>query len=171
MNQYLIYEILFYGFMGLTLLSAITIIFAKNVLYAAFSLLVSLFGVAALFVLMGADFLGIAQIMIYIGGILVLMIFGVMLTNRLNGKPIITANKNVLVSLILGMVTFGFLGLVFSQFEWAKRPWMQADAVADGSIRALGIATMTNFILPFELVAVMLLVALIAGTYLAKRAR
>ncbi|GJM60778.1 MULTISPECIES: NADH-quinone oxidoreductase subunit J [Persicobacter] len=163
------YSLIFYGFSALVLVSALNILLTKNVLYAAFSLLVSLFGVAALYVLMGADFIGIAQIMIYIGGILVLMIFGVMLTTKLKGEPILTQNRNVLSSLLVGTGLSTFLGLIFSQFEWANRPWIDQTALAEGSIRKLGIATMTDFLLPFELIAIMLLVALVAGTYLAKK--
>ena len=72
----------FYGFSALAIGAALTILFTRNVMYAALCLFIALLGVAALYVLAGADFLAITQLLIYVGGVLVLLIFGVMLTHR-----------------------------------------------------------------------------------------
>ena len=79
-------QFVFIAFMVLTLASALVVLLTKNVLYAAFSLLGTFLGVSALYVLAGADFLAVAQILVYVGGVLVLLIFGVMLTNQQGNK-------------------------------------------------------------------------------------
>jgi NADH-quinone oxidoreductase subunit K len=76
--------IVFYVFAFITLGSAFVVVFSRNIIYSAFSLLFTFFGVAGLYVLLNADFLAVTQILIYVGGILVLLLFGVMLTNRVN---------------------------------------------------------------------------------------
>ena len=75
-------QLAFYAFAVLSIFGAFAVLFTKSVLHAAFFLLLTLLGVAGLFVLASADFLAIAQIMIYVGGVLVLVIFGVMLTHK-----------------------------------------------------------------------------------------
>jgi NADH-quinone oxidoreductase subunit J len=69
-------QLAFFVFAGITVAGAFYLLFTKNVLYAAFSLLLTLLGIAGLFVFAGADFLAVSQIMIYVGGILILLIFG-----------------------------------------------------------------------------------------------
>ena len=85
-----IITIAFYFFAILIIASGIVVVLSKNVMHSAFALMFTFFSVAGLYVLLNADFLAITQIMIYIGGILVLIIFGVMLTTRITGVDIKT---------------------------------------------------------------------------------
>ena len=78
-----LFDIVFYLFAFITVVSAFIVVFSKNIIYSAFSLLFAFVGVAGLYVLLYADFLAITQVMIYVGGILVLLLFGVMLTSKL----------------------------------------------------------------------------------------
>ena len=82
------YDIIFYAFAILTIVSAVGVVFSRSIVYAAFSLLFTFFGVAALYVLLAADFLAITQILLYVGGILVLVVFGIMLTSRANRREV-----------------------------------------------------------------------------------
>ena len=84
---------LFYAFAAFTVLSAAGVAFSKNILYSAFALLGTLFGVAALYVFLAADFVAGAQFLIYIGGVLVLILFAVMLTNRI--ADVAVSNRSV----------------------------------------------------------------------------
>ena len=77
-----LYTIAFYLFAFITLASASIVVFSKNILYSGFSLLFTFVGVAGLYVLLMAGFLAITQLMIYVGGILVLVLFGIMLTMK-----------------------------------------------------------------------------------------
>src|SRR5690606_28039474 len=99
-------ENLFYFFACITVLSALMVLWTKNVLYAAFSLIITFMGVAAMYVFAGADFIAVAQILIYVGGILVLIIFGVMLTNRLLGQSVNTESHNRFMGYLIGGVVF-----------------------------------------------------------------
>ena len=77
-----LYTILFYMFAVITLGSACIVVFSRNIVRSAFALLFAFFGVAALYVFLLADFIAVTQLLIYVGGILVLILFAVMLTNR-----------------------------------------------------------------------------------------
>ena len=76
-------DIVFWVFAILTVGSAAVVVSARSLIYSAFALLFTFFGVAGLYVLLGADFLAAAQLLVYVGGILVLLLFGVMLTHRI----------------------------------------------------------------------------------------
>src|SRR6266566_9119307 len=76
-------QVIFYFFAVLTVASAAIVVFSSSLIYSAFALLFTFFGVAALYVFLGADFLAATQLVIYVGGILILLLFGVMLTHKL----------------------------------------------------------------------------------------
>ena len=75
--------VIFYLFAAITVCSAAFVVFTRNVIYSAFSLLFTFFGVAALYVFLSADFIAVTQVVVYVGGILVLLLFGVMFTNSI----------------------------------------------------------------------------------------
>src|SRR5512135_2345235 len=77
-------QIVFYFFAAMTVTSAAVVVFSRNLIHNAFALLFTFFGVAGLYVFLGADFLAATQMVIYVGGILVLLIFGVMLTQKIS---------------------------------------------------------------------------------------
>jgi len=83
MDNTLLVQIIFYFFAAMTIASAAVVVFARSLIRSAFALLFTFFGVAALYACLGADFLAATQLVIYVGGILVLLLFGVMLTHKL----------------------------------------------------------------------------------------
>ena len=162
---------LFYAFAALTLGAALVILFTRNLLYAAFSLIFCFLGVAAIYVLSGADFLGVTQIVVYVGGVLILLIFGVMLTNRISGKAVVTGLHNQfwgyllpagLLVLLLG--TMGQLDLP----DWAVRAQEKGHIVQTSTVEPIGVQLMTQYVLAFELAGVLLLLALIGAALLAR---
>lgn len=161
----------FYGFSTLAILSALFILFTKNLIYAAFALFLAFLGVAALYVLAGADFLGVTQVMIYVGGILVLLIFGIMLTQKSDksadpSKPnrIEVLIKREFWGFLLGTGFFIFLLKVIFTSDFR----MAGDSInSKSTIKTIGVELMTSHLLPFEIAAVLLLVALIGAAYLA----
>jgi NADH-quinone oxidoreductase subunit J len=190
-----LFDIMFYLFGVVTVVSAVFTCFAKNIVYAAFSLLFTFFGVAGLYILLSADFLAVSQLMIYVGGILVLIVFGVMLTNRTNDLSMPRELKRKLPAAI---VTLALLFVVLSitlttkwtsvkEQPWASSPWKtnaveQAVGQEQGSVREvldrngsqgtsleIGKLLMTDYALPFELVSIVLLVALIGAAMIARR--
>lgn len=164
----------FYGFAALTIGGAIAMLLTRNVLYAAFFLLLTLLGVAALFVLAGADFLAIAQIMIYVGGVLVLVIFGVMLTHKREPQAatdsqqpnrILTLNRNWVGVLLVAMPLFLALYTLLTRTNFAIMN--QPSPVWRTTVDTIGKQLMTEYIVQFEIVGILLLAALVGATYLA----
>mgnify|MGYP000870753705 FL=1 len=160
-----LYDLIFYLFAAVTLLSAAVVVSSKNIIYSAFSLVLTFFGVAGLYILLGADFIGVVQILVYVGGIMILLLFGVMLTNKITSVDIRTGTINVLPSAIAIGV---FMGLVTSIMIWTK--WVSFPTETPlTTTNELGKLLITEYVLIFELLAILLLVALIGAASIARR--
>src|SRR5947209_14848599 len=107
------FDVIFYIFAIITLAGAFITALAKNIVYAAFALLFTFFGVAGLYVMANADFLAVTQLLVYVGGILILLIFGVMLTSRIGTVDIRVSNGSKWVAGILAVGIFAILGAAF----------------------------------------------------------
>jgi NADH-quinone oxidoreductase subunit J len=165
MDKNLLSQIVFYCFAALTIGSAIKVVFARSLMQSAFALLFTFFGVAALYAYLGADFLAATQMVIYVGGILVLILFGIMLTNKLYDLNIKTASFQIWPAVIVVLVVFGALGFVMLDTRWFR-----GDAALEGSsTAAIGDLLMKDFILPFEVASILLLVALIGAAMIVRR--
>jgi NADH:ubiquinone oxidoreductase subunit 6 (subunit J) len=163
-------ELIFYVFAALTILCAGSIIFIKNVLYCALCLLGCFLGIAALYVFAFADFLAIAQIMIYIGGVLVLLIFGIMLSRRLAGDKFIAAeSRNKLVGIFVGAAFFGLLTYLLIKVNFSEIRWIASYQTIkpQSSVRTIGKNLITDYSLPFEATGIILMVALIGAAFIA----
>ncbi|MCX6138486.1 MAG: NADH-quinone oxidoreductase subunit J [Ignavibacteriales bacterium] len=159
-------DIIFYFLAIVVIASASVVVFSRNILYSAFSLLFTFVGVAGLYVLLTADFLAITQLVVYVGGILVLILFGVMLTNNVFNVDIKTGSIKTLPALVLTAVMAGVLCGIFFFTQWTVRP---SEVVPTSTAPAIGMALMTGYILPFEVASVVLLVAMIGAAMIARR--
>lgn len=171
----MLYIIIFYAFVLLTVLSAGVVLLTRNVLYAAFSLMITFLSIAALYVTVGADFLAVTQLMVYVGGILILLIFGVMLTRKprheSSNRPnvVLTESRNVLLSIALAGGIFGLLMITLLRGNFGLAEQRNFDPrPLDSKVMAVGMGLMTNFVLPFELIGVLLMMALMGAAYLTK---
>ncbi|WP_223815906.1 NADH-quinone oxidoreductase subunit J family protein [Adhaeribacter rhizoryzae] len=143
----------------------------KNVLYAAFGLLVTLLSLAAIFVLLFADFVAITQLMVYVGGVLVLILFGVMLSNQVQGRAVQSESVNGISGALVAGILFGGLAYLILSADYL---YLEGINVADAapvntksSIIAIGIRLITNFALPFEVASLILLIALMGAAYIS----
>lgn len=162
------FDVVFYLFAFITVVSAFVVVFSKNIIYAAFSLLFTFFGVAGLYVLLRADFLAVTQILIYVGGILVLLLFGVMLTNRVINVEIKSGTMHAVPALILVAVVAGSLaGLFYATWKGSVAP----PSTTVSTTKTIGEMLMTSYLLPFEIASVILLVALVGAAMTARRNR
>ena len=162
-----LFDIVFYVFAFIVLCSAFVVVFSRNIIYSAFSLLFTFFGVAGLYALLQADFLAITQILIYVGGILVLLLFGVMLTNKVISVDIKTGTMQTVPALLIVAVVAGSLsGLFYSTWKDTPTP---ASTVLKTTTKSLGEMLMTGYLLPFEIASVILLVALIGAAMISRR--
>ncbi len=160
--------ILFYVFVLLTLASALVVVFSKNVVHSAFALLFTFFGVAALYVFLLADFLAITQLLIYVGGILVLLLFGVMLTTRVFDVQLRTGTLHILPATVVVALIATILVVLFWGTEWKSAA---PPLAGTGTAPALGEHLLTTYVLPFEIASVVLVVAMIGAAMIARRDR
>ena len=100
MEQGLGIQIAFFVFAALTVGSALFAAMAKNIVHSAFSLMATFFGVAGIYAILGSDFLAVTQVIVYVGGILILIVFGVLLTDRVPEEFRVTKARNYLPALI-----------------------------------------------------------------------
>ena len=140
------------------------IIFSKNVVHAAYALGLVLLGIAGVYVLLNAELLAVVQILLYAGGVVILLAFGVMMTNRLRGENVLSGSKNHFLGAIISLSLFAFLAYAISSFDFDK-PIPESSA---NQIELIGVSFLTDHIVAFELIAFVLLVALVGAAYLAK---
>jgi NADH-quinone oxidoreductase subunit J len=163
-----LFSALFFIFGFITIASAFVVVFSRNIVYSAFSLLFTFFGVAGLYVLLQADFLAVTQILIYVGGILVLLLFGVMLTNKVISVEIKTGTMQTVPALVLVAVVAGSLaGVFYSMWRGTASP----PPGMSSTTKPIGELLMTSYLLPFEIASVILLVALVGAAMMARRSR
>lgn len=167
-------QIIFYTFATLAVISALGILFTRNVLYAAFLLIITFLCISAVYVFAGADFIAITQVLVYVGGVLVLMIFGVMLTNKLSGKAVTTQGHHQFWGALVGISIFGLLSYMILQVNFGALQWIQAakaggQQITGSTVNTLGVQLMSDFVFPFELAGILLLIALIGAAFIAKR--
>jgi len=156
----------------LTVSTALIAAISPNILYAAVALLFSFLGVAVMYLFAGADFLAGVQIIVYVGGVTILILFAIMLTQwlyRLKLKDV--GNKFVLplVVLALGLVPFLHRALTeLGRMVKAAPPEKMAEFSAAPKTALIGKALLSNYVLPFEAITILLLGALVGAVWLAR---
>lgn len=158
-------DLLFYVIAAVTLLGAAGVALSRHIVYAAFSLMTTLLGVAALYVFLAADFLAVVQLAIYVGGILVLTIFAVMLTQRIEDVHI----SNRAVGRVPALVVIGAIGCGMGTALLGAAFTTATALPAEPMAARLGRAFLDQYLLPFELASVVLLAALVGATALARK--
>jgi NADH:ubiquinone oxidoreductase subunit 6 (subunit J) len=206
------FDIIFYIFGAITVAGAFVTALSKNIVYAAFALLFTFFGIAGLYVMANADFLAVTQLLVYVGGILILLIFGVMLTSRIGTVDIRVASGSKWVAGVLALGLFAILCAAFfgteathtekaadgksktvsswashSSAPWSRSQWskdvtteilnkksgspdeVKTNEGSSGTASEIGKLFLTDFLLPFEVISVLILVSLIGATMIARK--
>lgn len=159
------YDFVFYLFAAIIVFSAIVVVAARNIIYSAFALLFTFFGVAGIFVLLNADFLAVVQIIIYVGGILVLIIFGVMLTNKITSVEIKTESIHIVPATIITGLIGGALIAILTKTNWRiTEPYS-----VEKTVHEIGRFLLVHYMILFELAGIILLVALIGAVMIARK--
>lgn len=157
-------EIVLYIFMGASIAAVLVMILNRNIFYGALALLICLISLAGIYALLQAEFLAITQLLIYAGGVLVLLIFGIMLTNKISGKPVLTDSHNWFSGIIISTSLLGVLLFSFQQNEIMSA---QSNLNTTRHINNIGIELMSTYAAQFELSGVLLLVCLIGAALTA----
>ncbi len=160
-----LYDFAFYVFAIGAVISAGVMVFARNLIYCAVGLLFALANIAAIYVLLGADFLAATQLLVYVGGILALLLFGIMLSVKFTGVELRTDTLQMLPALVAVLVLFIILARMVYRTQWLAGP---AGKFAP-TTATIGTHLMTDFLIPFEVASVLLLVALLGAAYMARR--
>lgn len=174
-------EFLFYAFAALAIGSALMVISLKNTARALFLFFITLFAMAGLFLFALADFVAITQIMVYVGGVLILMLFAFMLSNKellkdlqhSSGRFISLPNwQSLLLALFfLTVMLWGILEWREQTPAWIVQNIKQGNIIQpnDNNIQQLGLKFMTQYVLPFEVISIFLLMALIGAAHLSRK--
>ena len=157
--------IIFYILAFVIIASALAVVTLKNIFHCALFLILTLFAVAGIYIILHAEFLAVVQVLIYVGAVAILMIFAIMLTSRLAGANPEMSNEKTFIG--------GFLSIVLFLLIWWS---LSGTIIKESSAQPpanptlmIGKLLMTDFVLPFELVSVLLLAALIGAIVIARR--
>jgi NADH-quinone oxidoreductase subunit J len=154
---------LFYFFEVVAALSAVGLALVRNVFYGALLLIVCLLALAGIYVLAFAEFVAVTQILVYAGGILVVIIFGIMLTTKISGKSLVVEHTFLLSGIL---VASGCMGLLLYALTHQTFP-EPAKAASVQSIDSIGVSLFSKYVLPFEVAGLLLLMALIGAAVIA----
>ena len=159
-------QLFFYLLSFIIIVSAIYVVSLRNIFHCALFLVLALFGVAGIYVLLGAEFLAAVQVLIYVGAVAILMIFAIMLTSRLATKPRMQSNNNVTLAIF---ICAGFLLTSLGSFGYTVWKVSENTTLPENNTLTIGKLLMTDYVLPFEVVSIVLLVAMIGAIVLARR--
>lgn len=157
--------VVFWCLATLVVLSATIAAFARSIVNAAYALFFSLLGIAGVYALLGADFLAVTQVVIYVGGILVLLLFGILLTNRSLEALLQSKRRSEWIALLVGS---GILAVQLAVLIGAIWP-IRAEPGLGNSTAPLGVLHLQKYVIPFEFASLTLLVALVGASYLVRR--
>ncbi len=156
-------QIAFYAFAIVAGIAGILVVASKNVVHAALYLVAVLGSVGVVYLVLGAEFVGWVQVLIYVGAIVVLLLFGIMLTKAPIGRTALD-NEQRPVALVVSVGTF----VVLTWLIW-RAFGEQTIRLRPVRIEQVGTSLFRNFVLPFEAVSILLLAALVGAIVLARR--
>jgi NADH-quinone oxidoreductase subunit J len=158
-------DVLFYVIAAVTVAGAAGVALSRNILYSAIGLLMALLGAGSLYVFLSADFVAVTQLLVYIGGVLVLILFAVMLTNRITEVTVSNTSFGLFGGFLLFVATAPVLLAVAALTPWATR---RPEPLAPMT-EALGHGLLTKWLLPFEVASLVLLATLVGAVVIARK--
>ena len=159
-------EVFFFTLAAFTVAAALLVVLSRNIVHSAVALIFSFCGVAGIYVLLDAEFLAAVQILIYVGGITILLLFAIMLTTRIAQRTAVFNEQMGLSALIAVGIT--------AVLVYASVTGIQISGqvpAPEETTPALGRLLMTTHVLPFEIASVLLLAAMVGAIILARRER
>jgi NADH-quinone oxidoreductase subunit J len=161
--------VLFYLFGGIALLAAISVVAQRRVFYSAMSLVICLCAISAVYLLLNAPFIAAVQVIVYAGAIMVLFLFVIMLLDPFSAVVIRDKKKYLsYLAILLGAFILFLLYPVLNSFNPAQTP-KGSELAGTGSIVQVGQALFSQYLLPFEITSVLILIAIIGVVVLARR--
>lgn len=173
--------LLFYAFATMAVCSAVLLVNIRNTARALFLLFIVLFAMAGLYLFALADFIAITQILVYVGGVLILLIFAFMLSNKELLHDLQSVSHRfitiprwqafVISGAFLSVMLYSVISWSQSTPEWIESAQMEGTVISpsDNNIQALGFRFMTQYVLPFEIISIFLMMALIGAAHLSRK--
>lgn len=158
-------QVLFYGLAAFSVALALMVVLAQNIVRAAVALIFSFCGLAGLYVLLDAEFLAAVQVLIYVGGITILLLFAILLTSRIAGRGVRVLNEQKTVS---GLVAAALVVLL-AVAAWRGLPGATGRPDQPENTPRIGTLLMTTYALPFEAVSILLLAGMVGAIFLARK--
>ncbi len=158
-------DVVFYVIAAVTIAGAVGVALSRNILYSSIGLLMALLGAGSLYVFLAADFVAVTQLLIYIGGVLVLILFAVMLTNRITEVNVSNSSFGIFGGVLLFVSVAPVLLAVATLTPWPVR---LATSMAP-TTEAIGNGFLTKWLLPFEVASLVLLATLIGAVVIARK--
>lgn len=158
-------DILFYCFALLTLACGLVVVYSRNIVHSGFALLGTFAGVAGLYGLTSASFLAAAQILVYVGGVLIVILFAIMLTRGIDKADRSNPSQGVIPATLVGVTVAVLLIFVALHFPWQIT---QAEEITT-SVPPLGDALLSDYVIPFEFLSLLLLAALVGAVMLVRK--
>ena len=155
-----------------TVITAILVIVQRNPVASAIYLIITLFSLAGVYLLLNAPFIAVIQVLVYAGAIMVLFLFVIMLLNLEKEKRLITRHRlQKVLGVFLGIILLVLIGMIFNSvlLEGGKGKFPPEKVAALGNTQVIARLLFTEYLLPFEITSVLLLVAIIGAIVLAKR--
>jgi len=162
-------QVTFYFFATLAVVSAVLVVTSKNAIHSAVFLITTLLATAGIYLGLRAEFLFAVQIILYVGGIMVLFIFVIMLVNLDIAVRQIQFNRQTSVALVLALAFAALVPAAIYYGKSWKLPEGRAMAAGLGNTETVGQVLFSNYMLPFEIASILLLVAMIGAVVLAKK--
>jgi NADH-quinone oxidoreductase subunit J len=160
--------IIFMLISALILGAALAVVMVKNLIHSALWLIASFFGVGALYLLMEAEFIAVVQVLVYVGAISILILFAIMLTRHVTGEGVLQLYNRWWIALVVAAALFGLLIVpTVLRYDWQVVAPQDGQAAPIAASVEIGRAFMGEYLLPFELASVVLLVALIGAIVVA----
>ena len=165
-------NIFFYVIAAVMVAAAVVVVTNRNVVRAALALIVVFAGVAAQYILLAAEFVATTQVLVYIGAIMVLMLFGIMLTRAKIGQDPETTNERWWVGLVTALLLAGVMGYALID-HFGSDPLRDRRLIAVGGSNTATVsdAIFSQYLIPFEVISVLLLSALVGAIVIARKDR
>ena len=144
--------------------SALAVVLSKNLFHAVLWLALALTGTAGIFLLLNAEFLAAVQLLLYAGGIITIVVFAIVVTERLVGERLSQTNRGVVSGALVAIALLVVIVNTLTQRELPSTPLPQLSDIT----RLMGEQVLTTFVLPFELLALLMLVAMLGAIYFAR---
>jgi len=160
----MLHTVFFYVLSAVLVVSAIAVTTSKNLFHAVLWLALALTGTAGIFLLLDAEFLAAVQLLLYAGGIITIVVFAIVVTERLVGERLTQTNMRIGGGALISVVMLGFLVRVIL---YRPLPFERPDMGGDLT-EMLGQAVATRYVLPFELLALLMLAGMLGAIYFAR---